>query len=74
MAMGTNIGLTKMADATPGISYHQMANAAHWFYLLIKEIIQKRYKLNIEVKKSEIQISSTGKLLGDLSIEDILYN
>lgn len=21
MAMGTNIGLTKMADATPGISY-----------------------------------------------------
>lgn len=23
MAMGTNIGLTKMADATPGISYHQ---------------------------------------------------
>lgn len=30
--------------------------------------------LNIEVKKSEIQISSTGKLLGDLSIEDILYN
>lgn len=30
MAMGTNIGLTKMADATPGISYHQMANAAQW--------------------------------------------
>lgn len=30
MAMGTNIGLTKMADATPGISYHQIANAAQW--------------------------------------------
>lgn len=30
MAMGTNIGLTKMADATPGINYHQMANAAQW--------------------------------------------
>ncbi len=30
MAMGTNVGLTKMADATPGISYHQMANAAQW--------------------------------------------
>ncbi|WP_349772230.1 Tn3 family transposase [Brevibacillus borstelensis] len=30
MAMGTNIGLSKMADATPGISYHQMANAAQW--------------------------------------------
>lgn len=30
MAMGTNIGLTKMADATPGISYHQMANASQW--------------------------------------------
>lgn len=30
MAMGTNIGLTKMADATPGITYHQMANAAQW--------------------------------------------
>jgi len=27
MAMGTNIGLSKMADCTPGISYHQMANA-----------------------------------------------
>ncbi len=30
MAMGTNIGLTKMADATPGVTYHQMANAAQW--------------------------------------------
>ncbi|MBP1931914.1 TnpA family transposase [Ammoniphilus resinae] len=30
MAMGTNIGLTKMADATPGISYRQMANAVEW--------------------------------------------
>lgn len=30
MAMGTNIGLTKMAEATPGISYRQMANAAQW--------------------------------------------
>lgn len=30
MAMGTNIGLTKMAEATPGITYHQMANAAQW--------------------------------------------
>jgi TnpA family transposase len=30
MAMGTNIGLAKMADATPGITYHQMAYAAQW--------------------------------------------
>lgn len=31
MAMGTNIGLTKMANATPkNITYHQMANAAQW--------------------------------------------
>lgn len=30
MAMGTNIGLTKMAESTPGISYHQMANTAQW--------------------------------------------
>jgi TnpA family transposase len=30
IAMGTNIGLAKMADATPGISYHQMANVAQW--------------------------------------------
>ena len=30
MAMGTNIGLTKMAEATPGISYRQMANVAQW--------------------------------------------
>ncbi|GAB6172493.1 hypothetical protein JCM15765_19710 [Paradesulfitobacterium aromaticivorans] len=30
MAMGTNIGLTKMAESTPGISYRQMANAAQW--------------------------------------------
>jgi hypothetical protein len=28
MAMGTNIGLTKMGDATPDISYRQMANTA----------------------------------------------
>lgn len=30
MALGTNIGLTKMADAAPGISYHQMANVSQW--------------------------------------------
>lgn len=30
MSMGTNIGLTKMAEATPGISYRQMANVAQW--------------------------------------------
>jgi len=30
MAMGTNIGLIKMADSTPGITYRQMANATQW--------------------------------------------
>ncbi|MES5865971.1 Tn3 family transposase [Bacillus cereus group sp. RP32] len=30
MAMGTNIGLTKMADATPDITYHQLAHASQW--------------------------------------------
>lgn len=30
MAMGTNIGLTKMADSTPDISYHQLAHAGQW--------------------------------------------
>ncbi|MBU0580163.1 MAG: Tn3 family transposase [Candidatus Margulisbacteria bacterium] len=30
IAMGTNIGLEKMADATPGISYPQIANVAQW--------------------------------------------
>jgi hypothetical protein len=30
MAMGTNVGLTKMAESTPGISYRQMPNAAQW--------------------------------------------
>ncbi len=30
MALGTNIGLSKMADATPDITYHQMANTAQW--------------------------------------------
>jgi len=30
MAMGNNIGLSKMADSTPGISYHQMANVVQW--------------------------------------------
>jgi TnpA family transposase len=30
MAMGTNIGLSKMADCTPGISYHQMSHGAQW--------------------------------------------
>ena len=30
MGMGTNIGLMKMAEATPEISYHQMANVAQW--------------------------------------------
>ncbi|MCL2768071.1 MAG: Tn3 family transposase [Synergistaceae bacterium] len=30
MAMGTNIGLFKMADSAPGITYSQMANAVQW--------------------------------------------
>ncbi len=30
MAMGTNIGLTKMADATPDITYHQLTHASQW--------------------------------------------
>ncbi|HVJ48984.1 Tn3 family transposase [Desulfitobacterium sp.] len=30
VAYWTNIGLTKMAESTPGISYRQMANAAQW--------------------------------------------
>lgn len=30
MAMGTNVGLTKMAEATPDISYHQLANVSQW--------------------------------------------
>lgn len=30
MAMGTNIGLSKMSDATKGISYKQMAGSAQW--------------------------------------------
>ncbi len=30
IAMGTNIGLSKMADSTDGISYYQMANTAQW--------------------------------------------
>jgi TnpA family transposase len=30
MAMGTNIGLTKMADATPEATYRQMASAVQW--------------------------------------------
>lgn len=30
MAMGTNIGLTKMADATPEVTYKQLANSAQW--------------------------------------------
>ncbi|QOY37630.1 Tn3 family transposase [Anaerobacillus isosaccharinicus] len=30
MAMGSNIGLSKMADSTPDISYYQIANTAQW--------------------------------------------
>ena len=30
LAMGTNIGLTKMADATPGFTYKQLANISQW--------------------------------------------
>jgi hypothetical protein len=30
MAMGTNIGLTKMAEVTPDISYRQMAIVMQW--------------------------------------------
>lgn len=39
MAMGTNIGLTKMAEATPSISYRQMANAVEW--RLYEDALQK---------------------------------
>ena len=30
LAMGTNIGLGKMADATPNITYKQLANVSQW--------------------------------------------
>ncbi len=30
MGMGTNIGLLKMSESTPGISYYQMANTSQW--------------------------------------------
>jgi TnpA family transposase len=30
MAMGTNIGLTKMAEATPEFTYKQLVNASQW--------------------------------------------
>lgn len=30
MAMGTNIGLTKMAETTQGVSYRQMSTASQW--------------------------------------------
>lgn len=30
MALGTNIGLTKMGDATPDVTYFQMANVRQW--------------------------------------------
>lgn len=30
MAMGTNVGLLKMAEATTGITYYQMANSVQW--------------------------------------------
>ena len=30
LAMGTNIGLNKMADATPNITYKQLANVSQW--------------------------------------------
>lgn len=30
MAMGTNVGLTKMAEAAKGVSYRQMSTASQW--------------------------------------------
>ena len=30
LAMGTNIGLSKMADATPGITYKQLSGVSQW--------------------------------------------
>lgn len=30
LGMGTNIGLSKMADATPGITYKQLSNVSQW--------------------------------------------
>jgi len=30
LADGTNLGLTRMADASHGISYHHLVNVAHW--------------------------------------------
>ena len=30
LGMGTNIGLSKMADATPGITYKQLSSVSQW--------------------------------------------
>ncbi len=39
MGIGTNVGLSKMSDSTPGISYKQMANTVQW--RLYDEAIKK---------------------------------
>ncbi len=46
MAVVTNIGLTKMAEATPDVSYRQMANTAQWRF---HEDAMKKRKLSLSI-------------------------
>lgn len=58
MAMGTNIRLTKMAEATPGISYRQMANTAQW--RLYEDAMNKAQAVLVNVHHRQIMSSYWG--------------
>ena len=55
MALGTNIGLKKMADSTNNISFHQMENIAQW--RIYEESLKQAQKILVNYHKNNTYIS-----------------
>lgn len=70
MAMGTNIGLTKMADATPGVTYHQMANAAQW--RLYDDAINRAQAILVNFQH-KLTLPLIGEMVAHLHLTECAY-
>jgi TnpA family transposase len=65
MGMGLNVGLLKMSEATPGITYYQMANTVEWrmyedsFNKAQATLVNFHHSLNIPIYWGEGKTSSS---------------
>lgn len=72
MALGTNIGMTKMAEVTPAISYKQMANATQW--RLYEDAMSKEQSVLVNSNINYLFPHIGGEMEQHLHQTDCVYN